>query len=171
MTIKNYSNYSSVSVHTNSVKATIVLCIIFLFLLNIKSSFSQPVGNFWDLLGNSNLTDTSRLGSDNDMPINFVTNNQLRMRLMSDGKFGIGLENPQHTLHIHSNEMINPNDINYPSDNTSVRGMNLATSYAYNAIQITNSATGENKYNGLLIGLKDKNAFINLQEKANRCFR
>jgi hypothetical protein len=146
-----------------------VLCIIFLFLLNIKSSFSQPVGDFWDISGNSNLTEISRLGSDNDMPINFVTNNQLRMRLMPDGKFGIGLENPQHTLHIHSNEMINPNIS--PSDNTSVRGMNLATSYAYNAIQITNSATGENKYNGLLIGLKDKNAFINLQEKANRCFR
>jgi len=166
-------NYSCVSTHTyiNSVKTTIVLCIIFLFLFYVKKSFSQPVGDFWDISGNSNLTEMSRLGSDNDMPINFVTNNQLRMRLMPDGKFGIGLENPQHTLHIHSSEMINPNDISSPSDNTSVRGINLATSYAYNAIQITNSATGMDKGNGLLVGLRDKNAFINLQEKANMMFQ
>jgi len=162
-----------VSTHTyiNSVKTTIVLCIIFLFLFYVKKSFSQPVGDFWDISGNSNLTEMSRLGSDNDMPINFVTNNQLRMRLMPDGKFGIGLENPQHTLHIHSSEMINPNDISSPSDNTSVRGINLATSYAYNAIQITNFTTGKDKHDGLLIGLKDKNAFINLQEKANMMFQ
>lgn len=56
----------------------------------------------WQLNGNGNVTDTSKLGSKNYKPVRFFSNNVERMRLAANGYLGIGTNNPAVSFHLNA---------------------------------------------------------------------
>ncbi len=67
-----------------------------LLVLN-QIAFAQT--GSWKLAGNS-LAGTEKIGSKNNFPINFITNNVTRMSLTPTGQLGIGTSAPEGNLHI-----------------------------------------------------------------------
>lgn len=88
------------------------------------------------------------------------------MRLTQDeGRLGVGLQVPQSTLHIHSTTLENPIGSGTPS------GPLLKLSpFHYNALQITNGLTGIAKEDGIHVGIKDNDGFVNLRENGKLLF-
>src|SRR6266536_1143841 len=78
-------------------KRTKIKLIILLLTILQQISIAQT-GN-WKLAGNR-LTGTEKLGSKNNFPINFITNNSTRMTLTTSGKVGIGTNAPEGNLHV-----------------------------------------------------------------------
>src|SRR6266542_3283026 len=78
-------------------KRTKIKLIILLLTVLQQISIAQT-GN-WKLAGNS-LTGTEKLGSKNNFPINFITNNSTRMTLTTSGNVGIGTNAPEGNLHV-----------------------------------------------------------------------
>ncbi len=68
-------------------------------VLIVLSHFSFAQTGQWKLAGNS-LTGTEKLGSKNNFPLNFITNNVTRMTLTTTGQLGIGTTAPEGNLHI-----------------------------------------------------------------------
>ena len=51
---------------------------------------AQNTSPYWSLAGNSNATNSSRLGTTNATALNLTTNNLTRLKLFSDGRVGVG---------------------------------------------------------------------------------
>src|SRR4030095_2448221 len=68
-------------------------------LLFLLSQFTFAQTGSWKLAGNS-LVGTEKLGSKNNFPLNFITNNSTRMTLTGAGQLGIGTTAPKSNLHI-----------------------------------------------------------------------
>src|SRR6266487_270273 len=68
-------------------------------VLIVLSHFSFAQTGSWKLSGNS-LTGTESLGSKNNFPLRFITNNSPRMILTPTGQLGIGTSAPEGNLHI-----------------------------------------------------------------------
>ena len=85
---------------------------------------------------------------------------------------GFGIKNPRSKLHLHSNEMIVLEDdmIDDQIIIKSLPSVPINQSSALTAFQITNSVTDSLATDGLLMGVRDKNAFFSLQEKGNIIF-
>jgi hypothetical protein len=60
-------------------------------------SFSQT---YWNTEGNTLAIGKNKLGSYNNESVVFVSNNIERMRLLPNGNFGIGTNNPQQLFHV-----------------------------------------------------------------------
>ena len=56
----------------------------------------------WHLVGNSDATTSSKLGTTNTIPVRFFTKNLERMRLDTQGRFGIGTTVPQALLDVNN---------------------------------------------------------------------
>ena len=54
----------------------------------------------WLITGNSNITTTNFIGTKNNQPLIFKTNNVERMRITKNGQIGIGVTNPSQTLQV-----------------------------------------------------------------------
>jgi hypothetical protein len=72
----------------SSVTITIVASLAF---LNLTAQNSSP---YWSLAGNNNATNNSKLGTTNNIPLKFFTNNSQRIIIDSLGKVGIGITKP-----------------------------------------------------------------------------
>lgn len=55
---------------------------------------------YWRLAGNSDATSSSKFGTTNKIPLRIFTNNTERMRLDTQGRFGIGTTSPAFTLDV-----------------------------------------------------------------------
>ena len=70
--------------------------------------------NFWSLTGNSGTNpNINFLGTIDNQPLVFRTNNSERVRIDTNGRVGIGTNNPTERLHIHDGNLVLTN-----SDNT-----------------------------------------------------
>src|SRR6266542_5995417 len=78
-------------------KRTKIAFIILLLMVLQQISFAQT--GSWKLAGNS-LAGTEKLGSKNNFPLNFITNNITRMSLTTSGQLGIGTTAPEGNLNI-----------------------------------------------------------------------
>src|SRR6266498_1082942 len=72
---------------------------LIILLLTVLQQISIAQTGSWKLAGNS-LTGTEKLGSKNNFPINFITNNSTRMTLTTSGNVGIGTNAPEGNLHV-----------------------------------------------------------------------
>ena len=136
--------------------------------------------------------DTAILNQQENADLIFKTNATNRAVIKNNGYVGIGIMEPAHTLHVHSNGTIGgglggghglkmektTSKIGAKSNqNNKLLGISsnviLGTTdpVPYAAIQLTNTATGTNANDGLLIEMKNENAIINLQEKGSISFR
>ncbi len=89
--------------HRGGVNACITaLCVIvFLVVFNQDKLYAQGQGGppIWRLDGNP-ISEGDFLGTTNDMPLVFKINDTETMRLLPDGRVGIGLTNPQAQLDV-----------------------------------------------------------------------
>lgn len=69
-------------------------------ILAFENVQSQNTSPYWSLVGNSNATSSSKLGTTNAISLNLFTNNLERARITSAGLVGIGVTNPLTTLHV-----------------------------------------------------------------------
>jgi hypothetical protein len=76
---------------------------IFLFFFGALfiGGYAQLANATWNLLGNTGTTERNFLGTTDNMPLVFKTNNTERMRLLNDKSFlGIGTTEPQAPFHL-----------------------------------------------------------------------
>jgi Chaperone of endosialidase len=75
-----------------------------LFPLIALLVFNQPTlfAQSWNITGNTNATVSSRLGTNNNIPLRFFTNNAERMRITEAGRVGIGIVSPLNILTVKS---------------------------------------------------------------------
>jgi len=78
-------------------KFLLPVTILFALVTNIKA---QNISPYWSLVGNSNATGTSKLGTTNLVNLSLFTNNFERMRLTTSGNVGIGTIAPFTKLHV-----------------------------------------------------------------------
>jgi len=85
---------------------------------------------------------------------------------------GFGIKTPRSKLHLHSDEIIVLEDevIDDQNDLKSLPSVPINQSSALTAFQITNNVTDSLATDGLLMGVRDKNAFFSHQEKGNIIF-
>ena len=114
-----------------------------LLLILIFSAFFFGVSaqkDFWTLDGNADIDKSHFLGTTDCMPLIFKTNNEERMRLLPDKSFwGIGLDTPKASLHLHYQVDARP------CDNQSV------FNFTKNLLQFTTSETGYGENDGLSV--------------------
>ena len=69
---------------------------------NSKNNDNSPLnqGTEWLLNGNTNISANSWLGTANNFPLIFRTNNTEKMRVQTTGNVGIGIQNPSHRLSV-----------------------------------------------------------------------
>ena len=132
-----------------------VFLILFLGALFL-GVFAQK--NCWELNGNTGTSPKSDfLGTTDCMPLIFKTNNNERMRLLSDKSFlGIGVLNPNATLHLHLQVD------KEPCDPMSANGKNRTL------LQLTTTETGNAINNGFSISsLANKEVLFQQHEQEN----
>ncbi|MEP6846715.1 MAG: hypothetical protein ABI861_11950, partial [Panacibacter sp.] len=76
-----------------------IILLITVGILVLKPNLTFAQSGQWKLAGNT-LAGTEKLGSINNFPIRFYTNNTQRMTLSALGKLGIGTAAPEAYLHI-----------------------------------------------------------------------
>ena len=94
-------------------------------------------------------------------------------QFFDNGDFiGLGTSTPKSKLHIHSDEMRMSDNIvvNEHGSTKSLPSIPLSQYYAITTFQITNHATDSLATDGLLMGVKDKNAIFTLQEDGDMYF-
>jgi len=134
-----------------------LLCVLLVF--TSISVFSQD--RSWLLEGNTAISSNDFLGTTDFKPIIFKTENAERARFTETGYFGIGIDVPKHIFHVHDNRLYTPENV---IEETTITTKNTNFYYAYSGIQLTNSGTGAENNNGLLIYTKNSDAGIKLQE-------
>ena len=87
---------------------------------------------------------TTRIGTNDNQSIGFITNGTDRMKIDSNGRIGIGLSNPQTLLHLHN-----------PTTSTG----------SFPLIQLSTGFTGSTSADGFVIGLENIGAAYNVQFK------
>ena len=157
---------------------------ILMSALLLASTFSSLQAQIeWQINGNNPSSGQPILGtlynSQNPQPLRFYANgNQRGIFSQYSGFFGIGTNEPKNPLHIHSNKMrndylnfryLNPDppiianeeeEENRLLDSVPVRNTYLATPDYYSGLQITNTATGDNPENGLLMYVFGHQGFL-----------
>src|SRR5947209_7494128 len=83
-------------------KYVLHLCVLLTPLFISLLLNAQNTSPYWSLAGNNNATTSSKLGTTNTIPLNFFTNNLLRMRLDTAGRLGINTSTPQALLDVNS---------------------------------------------------------------------
>jgi hypothetical protein len=63
-----------------------ILLLLFLYGIGFKNADAQS----WNITGNSNADNNSKLGTTNNIPLRLFTNNGERMRINGAGRFGLG---------------------------------------------------------------------------------
>ncbi|MBI2968483.1 MAG: hypothetical protein HYY40_11825 [Bacteroidetes bacterium] len=135
----------------------------------------------WNLTGNNGtLSSLNFLGTTDAQDLVLRTNNLERMRILSNGLVGINMASPQHRLHIHSVETTGPLPAAHENccersereviDTILPPTPRPADGYYFATQQFTNSFTGSNINDGLLIGITGINGFLNLQEEGSLLF-
>src|SRR5258705_8453167 len=69
-------------------------------LLSSSMLIAQNTSPYWSLIGNSNATSSSKLGTTNAINLGLFTNNIERMRITASGNVGIGTINPLTKFHV-----------------------------------------------------------------------
>lgn len=69
----------------------------------LLSAVGPASAQSWNITGNANATNTSKLGTTNAIPLRFFTNNIERLRIDATGKVGIGTTTPLNPLTIQLN--------------------------------------------------------------------
>ncbi len=125
-------------------KRTILLLNVLLWIVVSKGQTGS-----WQLTGNANASTSSFVGTTTAVPLQFGTNNTVRMALLSDNPYlGIGTTTPVANLHIHGSHQSNPKP--------------LPTSF-----QMTNPTTGSMSTDGFQIYQSSLAVTISQLEKAN----
>ena len=129
------------------------LIIILVFLASFFGGYAQT---YWNLNGNNDIMGSNFLGTADCMPMVFKTNSVERMSLLSNKSFlGIGLSNPQATLHLHLQVDAIPCQISWPSGDRTL-------------LQLTTPETGSNANNGFSISsFATKELLFQQHEQAN----
>ncbi|MCL2291061.1 MAG: hypothetical protein FWC34_10260 [Bacteroidetes bacterium] len=134
-------------------KKTIFIFFFGALFLGVNAQLSTP--NPWTLSGNANTSSSNFLGTTDAKPIIFKTDNIERMRLLQDKTFlGIGVPNPNATLHIHDNSMSDTNTYSTTS----------------RIMQMTNDFTGSGPWNGFNIYFIDRYKGISFQQQEQANF-
>ena len=133
----------------------------------------------WNGCGNGSmnpdaLIDPKFLGTTDNFPLAFRTNNIEQIRILPNGNVGIGTANPQHQLHLHSIDPPpsgDPTERTFPLDTTlnfdslgNYVNLPIQTDPLFRTLQITNNTTGDQWGDGLLLGVSGTSGFLNLQE-------
>jgi Chaperone of endosialidase len=79
---------------------TFVCMTAIVMICSLQLTTAQNTSPYWSQAGNSNATATSKLGTTNSIPLNFYTNNGLRMVITPTGNVGIGNNNPTYKLYV-----------------------------------------------------------------------
>ncbi|MDR2972874.1 MAG: hypothetical protein LBU83_13275, partial [Bacteroidales bacterium] len=116
---------------------------------------AQTLPNYWNLNGNSGTSVSNFLGTTDCEPLIFKTGNVERMRLQANiSRFGIGVANPQSTLHLHFHN--DPGICNFSFD-----------LYPVKLLQLTTPLTGSNSNNGFtILSSNTKEIIFKQQEQA-----
>jgi len=122
--------------------------------------------NAWDLTGNASTNPSNDfIGTIDATDFVFRTNSVEKMRILSDGYIGIGINTPQSTLHIHSDEESGTTNTNPNGGGGSTRGqINLQQNNAVNSFQITNKISGKTENDGLFLSLYNKDVVLENKE-------
>ncbi len=87
-----------------SERDSLTLCKIRVLVVLFCTMILMPVGvhsqAYWDPNGNTLVTGKNRLGSINSESVVFISTDVERMRLLPNGNFGIGTNNPQQQFHV-----------------------------------------------------------------------
>ncbi|MCQ2283333.1 MAG: hypothetical protein MJZ57_00370 [Bacteroidales bacterium] len=127
-------------------KKTII--IFSMMMLSVFCVMAQT--SSWLLNGNSNATNSNFIGTINNVPLLFRTNNTVRMGLLSSKAYlGIGTDAPVSNLHVHSTE-----------EQSGSRPLP-------NFFRMTNTVTGALSTDGFQIMQLQKNVSLMQLEKAN----
>ena len=70
---------------------------------------AQNTSPYWSLVGNTNATASSKIGTVNSVPLRFVTKNLDRIRIDTFGRVGIGTITPVQVLHVVGNGTLTGN--------------------------------------------------------------
>jgi len=129
----------------------------------------------WNGCGNGSmnpdaLIDPKFLGTTDNFPLAFRTNNTEQIRILPNGNVGIGTSTPKHQLHLHSIEApavekFFPLDssLNFDSLGNSI-SLPIQTNPDFRTLQLTNNITGDQSTNGIILGLSGTAALLELQE-------
>ena len=77
-----------------------ILLFTSLSVVSLVPLFSQENNAAWERHGSESTDTTEFIGTINTQPVKFKTCNQERMRIMPDGKIGIGISNPLETFDV-----------------------------------------------------------------------
>lgn len=126
----------------------------------LLSVCNQMNAQYWETVGNT-LIGGEKIGTLNDLPLDFYTGDQFRMTITSQHHqdlVGIGLNTPKHTLHLHS--VYNPpappveHGEEAPIDNSTECMM-----------QFTNAESGDQIDDGLHVGVYGSTCFFKCMDK------
>ena len=116
-----------------------------LFIFFFGACLIGASAQYWNLSGNGGTTTSDFLGTKGCSPLIFKTQNTERMRLLPNGAFlGIGVKNPQATLHLHYfNEDFTCDTTTNPHE--------IGISPGNKLLQLTTPTTGSGFSNGFCI--------------------
>src|SRR5437764_15341412 len=82
-------------------KLTIAMAVLVAFALsNLQPANAQNSSPYWSLAGNSNATNSSKLGTTTSISLRFYTANGQRMILTTNGDLGLGTTSPSYRLDV-----------------------------------------------------------------------
>ena len=87
-------------------KICLSIALLFALITIIKAQNTSP---YWSLVGNTNATTSSKIGTVNAIPLRFVTKNLERVRIDTFGRVGIGTITPAQVLHVVGNGTLTGN--------------------------------------------------------------
>jgi hypothetical protein len=113
-----------------------ILFTYFLFLFSIISNAQS-----WNITGNSGTNPpTNFLGTKDNKALVFKTNNAEAMRILANGKIGIGITNPLQKLHVHGNINIDSGFALYMANHKVLRvDSMLGNIFLGNGISVSNT--------------------------------
>jgi cytoskeletal protein CcmA (bactofilin family) len=82
-----------------------------LFILIFTALFYGANAQSWNLTGNAGTSSSNFIGTTDDRPLIFKTNNTEHVRILPDGNIGIGTETPAEKLHIKDGSLIISNTV------------------------------------------------------------
>lgn len=111
----------------------------------------------WNLNGNTGITTTNWLGTINNVPLTFKTNNTFHTIFNNNGTVGIGLSNPIDKLHLHGTAICNGQEGPAPEDG------DLIDEYCV-GLRLTHTNTGSGTMDGFSVKLLGANTLITAWE-------
>jgi len=118
---KKYLSHLSFSCNFDGAKLCLLKIdmkkIIFLFFFGALIIGSYAQSSYWNLTGNAGTTTSHFLGTTDNNPLIFRTNNVERMRILPDGNIGLGTALPIQKLHIEDGSILISKILNLPTRN------------------------------------------------------